>query len=77
MNGTNAIGGGYLNPSYLDPSWKIVGTGDINGDGKTDILLQNTCGELAVWYMDGTNCIGGGYLNPAWVDPSWKVVGPK
>jgi FG-GAP repeat len=24
------------------PSWRAVGTGDFNGDGKSDILLQNT-----------------------------------
>ena len=41
MNGTNIIGGGPVgaNPG---PSWKAIGTGDFNGDGHSDILLQNT-----------------------------------
>ena len=45
MNGTNQIAGGSAlvgpNPG---PSWKVVGTGDFNGDGHSDILWQNTDG---------------------------------
>jgi hypothetical protein len=29
----------------------VVGTGDFNGDGTTDILLQNGGGTLAEWNM--------------------------
>ena len=41
MNGTTFIGGGALpniGPSTL---WAVAGTGDFNGDGKSDILWQN------------------------------------
>jgi hypothetical protein len=77
MNGTNVTQGVFLNPSQVDPSWKIVGTGDFNGDGQTDILLQHTSGWLVCWYMNGINVVGGAYLNPPWIDPSWKIVGPR
>jgi hypothetical protein len=76
-NGTTAVSGGMLNPQWMDPSWKIVGTADLDGDGKTDILWQHKDGWMAYWYMDGTNALGGGLLNPARVDPSWKAVGPR
>ena len=36
-----------------------IGTGDFNGDGKADILWQNTDGTPAVWLMDGTSLISG------------------
>ena len=75
MNGTNVIGGGTVgaNPG---PSWKVVGTGDFNGDGHSDILCQNTNGQAAIWEMNGTNIIGGGTVAPIpgqvgkWSDPA-------
>ena len=42
------------------PSWKAIGTGDFNDDGHSDILWQNTNGQVAIWEMNGTNVIGGG-----------------
>jgi FG-GAP-like repeat len=43
MHGTNAIARDPVaNPGS---SWRTVGTGDFNGDGKADILLQNTKGK--------------------------------
>jgi FG-GAP repeat len=36
-------------------SGSIAGTGDFNGDGKADIVWQNTStGERAIWIMNGT-----------------------
>ena len=34
-------------------SWAVVGTGDFNGDGKSDILWRNTNGTVAIWEMNG------------------------
>ena len=35
-------------------SWKIVGTGDFDGDGKGDIFWRNSqTGENVVWLMNG------------------------
>ena len=75
MNGTNRVAGGSqpvgANPG---PSWKEIGTGDFNGDGKSDILWQNANGQAAIWEMNGTNVIGSALVgaNPG---PSWKEVG--
>ena len=45
--------------------------GDLNGDGKSDILLSNTAtGERAVWLMNGTTISAGaslGVLSTNWV----------
>ena len=40
--------------------WHIAGTGDFNGDGKSDILWQkdtSTGTETYIWLMDGTKQI--------------------
>ena len=34
-------------------TWTVVGTGDFNGDGKTDILWRDTIGNTAIWFMNG------------------------
>ena len=41
MNGTNVIGGG-VGRRQSWPELEEIGTGDFNGDGKSDILWQNT-----------------------------------
>jgi hypothetical protein len=34
-----------------------VGTGDFNGDGKTDILWRNSDGTVGLWLMNGAQVI--------------------
>ena len=59
MNGTTIIGSASL-LTLPDQNWTIVGTGDFNSDGKTDILWRNTAtGENAYWYMNGTTLLIG------------------
>jgi hypothetical protein len=34
-------------------AWKIAGTGDIDGNGTSDILWRHTSGAVVAWMMDG------------------------
>ncbi|HEY4920634.1 MAG TPA: VCBS repeat-containing protein, partial [Xanthobacteraceae bacterium] len=36
-------------------TWHVAATGDFNGDGKSDILFQNSDGTPEVWLMNGTS----------------------
>jgi hypothetical protein len=49
-----------------------MGTGDFNGDGKSDILLQNTDGQTGIWEMNGFNITGSG--NPQNPGIGWHVL---
>ena len=54
-------------------SWHVEGTGDFNDDGKSDIVLQNSNGSVAVWEMNGGQISQSGVVaNPG---PSWHVEG--
>ena len=53
MDGTNATFVGAIGPFNPGPSWHVKATGDLNGDGKADILWQNDDGTPAIWLMDG------------------------
>ena len=74
MDGTSATFVGAVGSFNPGPSWQIKGTGDFNGDGKSDILWQDQDGTAAVWLMDGTNATFVGAIghNPG---PTWQIKG--
>jgi hypothetical protein len=74
MNGTAILGTeGYLR-TVSDLDWKVVGTGDFDGDGNADILWRNaSTGENYLYPMNGTAILGTeGYLRTV-ADLAWKV----
>ena len=78
--GTKVLDSVLTSPATVDAdTWKIVGTGDFNGDGTSDLVWQEqTQGWLAVWLMDGATLLPNGSvsLSPNQVsDTNWKIVG--
>jgi hypothetical protein len=81
MDGTTLIDSELLSPSRMtDTNWRIVGTGDFNGDYKPDILWQDQAqGYIGVWLMDGKTLVTSTTLTPAAfervADTNWKIAG--
>ena len=74
MNGTTVVSQGWMTPTAVDPSWRVAGSYDINRDGKSDLVWQNSAtGALYVWYMNGLVMSQGTALSPAAVIPSWRL----
>jgi hypothetical protein len=71
MHGTTVVQAGYApDPG---PTWHVEGTGDFNNDGKTDIVLQNDSGTVAVWEMSGTTITSASLIaNPP---SAWHLLG--
>jgi hypothetical protein len=75
MNGASVLSSRFLTPSAVAPDWKLRGSGDLNADGKADLVWQNTVtGEIAYYLMDGTLAWATGLFNPNKVDPTWQIA---
>jgi len=80
MNGTSLLAGTATTPGQVaDTSWKIRAVGDMNADGRPDLIWQNTVdGRISVWLMNGLNLLSGILLTPSQVaDTNWHIVGPR
>src|SRR5262249_28071935 len=57
----------------VPPSWRAVGIGDFNADGKSDIMWQDAGGTPGIWLMNGTTPIAeAGFQNPGL---GWRIAG--
>jgi hypothetical protein len=77
MAGSRQTGSVTLAVTEPDSSWRVVGTHDFSGDGRTDILWRHSVsGALRIWSMNGATQLGETALSPPAVpDLGWRVVG--
>ena len=71
MNGTTVTNSSTATFGNMPATWSVAGTGDFNGDGKSDILWRDTSGDIAIWEMNGTTILnpsatGVGSLSTVW-----------
>jgi hypothetical protein len=74
MNGSTVLTDPVIN---VDPNlnWRVVGTGDYNGDGRADILWRNaTNGLNRLWLMNTATITSSSRLVDV-TDINWKIVG--
>jgi RTX calcium-binding nonapeptide repeat (4 copies)/FG-GAP-like repeat len=78
MDGTTSLSQSLATPySSVDNSWKISGTSDFNGDGKSDILWRNDNGSVETWLMNGSTVTAANLVSPnPVVDNTWKIAAP-
>jgi hypothetical protein len=68
-------------PALGNPNWRIRGVGDLDLDGKPDVLWQDDLTRvIAAWYMDGVGLKGWAYLSPQahrQLGAVWLFAGPR
>jgi hypothetical protein len=70
MNGTQVVSPAGL--GNVPTMWSVVGTGDFDGDGRSDIVWRDTSGNTSVWLMNGAAVsLSGGF---GVVPTSWSMA---
>jgi FG-GAP-like repeat len=76
MDGTEIASSGFTSVPVASTTWTIAGTGDFDGDGKSDILWRDKIGgTVAIWKMDGTEITSSGFTSVTETSTNWKIAG--
>src|SRR5258708_19048992 len=74
MNGTTISGGATNLATVTDLNWRIAGSGDFDGDGKSDILWRHgATGEISIWFMNGATILSAPVFG-AVTDLNWSIT---
>src|SRR2546422_8871852 len=74
MSGLRIAAPGRVN-ILAEPAWQVQALGDLDGDGKADILWRNTVtGENYIWLMNGLTIASEGYVQTM-PNQAWQVKG--
>jgi CARDB/FG-GAP-like repeat/RTX calcium-binding nonapeptide repeat (4 copies)/Bacterial pre-peptidase C-terminal domain/Lipase (class 3) len=75
MDGTQAIAKPQIGTINAAAGWHYDGLRDFNGDGKTDLLLDNSSTHgVAVWLMDGTQVTANPQVGTVNAADGWHLV---
>ena len=69
MNGTRLVSGATLFNGTSE--WRVVSVGDVDGDGRADLIWRAPTGQFGVWLLNGVNVSGGFYLNA--IGGDWEL----
>ena len=75
MDGNQQTAGAAVGSPIADLDWQVVGTGDFNADGYTDLVWHHsTQGWVSVWLLAGETLLDARELKPNRVaDTNWRV----
>jgi hypothetical protein len=76
MDGRSILSGSGPVHQLTNLDWMVGGTGDFDGDGRSDILWHNTGnGKVSLWLMDGTTILPGTGPVHQLANLDWAVAG--
>ena len=67
---------GAVASNWAHPDWQVAGTGDFNGDGRSDVLLRHNNGWMTEWLGQTNGSFSdNGAVASNWTHPNWQVAG--
>ncbi len=76
MNGSTIMSAPDITTVAPASGWNIIGTGDFNSDGKSDILWQNsTSGIVQEWLMNGSTIMSAPNITTVTPGSGWSLAG--
>jgi hypothetical protein len=76
MNGTQPAASTTVGNINFAGGWRYTDTGDFNGDGKSDLMFQNTfTHDVAVWQMDGSHLAAASVAGNINTAGGWQYTG--
>jgi Peptidase M10 serralysin C terminal/FG-GAP-like repeat len=72
-SGFLSILGAVALASTASSDWRVVGTGDFDGNGSADLAWRNVDGSIAVWLMDGVSAVSSG-ITLANLGADWNLI---
>jgi hypothetical protein len=77
MNGTAILNQATSFVANVPGNWSIVGSGDYNGDGVSDVVWHDAGGNVAIWEMNGTAILNQSTSFVANVGGNWSIQDPQ
>ena len=75
MNGTQIASAAPVGTINAGAGWSYSGLVDSNGDGKTDLLFENSASHgLAVWEMNGTQILAAAQIGTVNAAADWHLI---
>jgi hypothetical protein len=71
--GTNVVSSNCIAMPSL-AGWRAAALGDLNRDGASDVILQNSNGAVSVVFLQDTNFLGSAVIQST-TNKLWKIVG--
>jgi len=75
MNGVQYVGGEAVS-AVPQAGFHVEAIADFDGDGRPDVVLRDSNGNIVIWHLDGAYVYSTEQLSVS-LDPAFRIAGPR